>query len=75
MRPGPNCVPDCEPDLFPIVSGELLAATPRDHPYRIGVTGWTLSEVQQRFKYALGRWREMHLRGKAACHDEGAVDG
>lgn len=67
-----RCIPLCEPDILDIASGEVLAVTPKDHPYRIGATGWSESEARKRFAYALDRWEEMHRRGNAPCHQKGA---
>lgn len=52
----------CEPDILPTAYGQFLAVTPRDHPYRIGVLGWSVDEAQRRFVSAFAAWEELHAR-------------
>jgi hypothetical protein len=40
----------------------ILASTPGDHPYRIGVLGKTAEDARRLFDQALAAWRELHQR-------------
>jgi len=54
----------CEPDIRATPFG-YLAATPRDHPYRVGVVGEDRDEARRRFGYAMEAWNELHERRAA----------
>jgi hypothetical protein len=54
----------CEPNLRRTPSG-WLATTPRDHPYRIGVTGSTKDDALRRFVAEFAAWEELHDRGES----------
>lgn len=54
----------CEPETREAAAG-WLATTPRDHPYRIGVTGETREEATRRFAAAFAAWQELHERALA----------
>lgn len=66
MGTGVSRIRPCEPDILDIRSGEVMAVTPRDHPYRIGVTGWTEDEARRRFVAEFAAWQE--LRDRALLH-------
>jgi hypothetical protein len=53
----------CEPNLRRSPTG-WLATTPRDHPYRIGVTGSTEDEALRRFVAEFAAWEELHGRAE-----------
>ena len=49
----------CEPDIIQARAG-VLATSPPDYPYRIGVIGHDEDEARRRFTAALARWGELH---------------
>ncbi len=51
----------CEPDFKAIPSG-VLALTPLDHPYKVGVVGTDRDEARRRFTAAMAAWEELHRR-------------
>jgi hypothetical protein len=51
----------CEPDFKTIPSG-VMALTPRDHPYKVGVVGTDRDEARRRFAAAMAAWEELHDR-------------
>jgi hypothetical protein len=51
----------CEPDLQSIQGG-VLALTPPEHPYRVGVLGETPAAARDRFAAAMAAWEELHAR-------------
>lgn len=55
----------CEPDYRQTPTG-VLASTPRDHPYRIGVLGTDREEAKRRFDHALDAWTALNSRRGAS---------
>jgi len=48
-------MPICEPEIMTVRAG-VLARTPSDHAFRIGVIGGDEEEARRLFKQALAQW-------------------
>jgi hypothetical protein len=57
-------VQPCQPEVREGALG-WLAASPADHPYRIGVVGTNRDEAYRRFATAFAAWEELHERAEA----------